>query len=87
MTSFMGKIGLLRIYKKMGAPIKGPVKRKNSSPSEKYIFFSLVLSLSFQHSLALLSPFFASVISFLSVPGQYFTDPHQSPIRIKAGVL
>jgi len=64
-----------------GHPLKGLSREKTAPPSKKYTFFSLVLLLSCQHSLALLSPFFAPVISFLSVPGQYFTDPHQSPTR------
>jgi hypothetical protein len=59
------------IKNEMGSPIKGPVKRKNTSPSKKIHLFSLVLLLSRQHSLALLSPFFAPVISFLSVLGQH----------------
>jgi hypothetical protein len=54
----------------MGSPIKGPGKRKNTSPSKKIHLFSLVLLLSHQHSLALLSPFFAPVISFSSVSSQ-----------------
>ena len=41
-----------------GHPLKGLSKEKTALPSKKYIFFSLVLSLSYQHSLALLSPFF-----------------------------
>ena len=54
----------VHLERKIG-PIKGPVKRKNTSPyKKKYIFFSLVLLLSHQHSLALLSPF--SLPLFLS---------------------
>jgi len=71
-----------KVQGNLGSPIKGPVKRKNTSPyKKKYIFFSLVILLSHQQSLALLSPFFASVID------QHFTDPRQSPIRIKTIVL
>jgi hypothetical protein len=46
------------------SPIKGQVKRKTPLHEKNCDFFSLVLSLSHQHSLALLSPFFAPVISF-----------------------
>jgi hypothetical protein len=59
----------------VGSPIKGPVKRKNSSLSEKiHLFFRL--SSHFRTSTASLHChlFFASVISFLSVPGQHFTS-------------
>jgi len=90
--------------RKCGHPLKGLSREKTPLPTKKYIFFSLVLLLSHQHSLALLSfslvlllshqhslallsPFFAPVISFIQVSDQYFTDPHQSPIRIKTIVL
>ncbi|MBU4102005.1 MAG: hypothetical protein KKH20_11630, partial [Proteobacteria bacterium] len=33
--------GVNYLRRQMGSPIKGPVKRKNTSPSKKYIFFRL----------------------------------------------
>jgi len=51
----------------MGSPIKGRVKRKNTSPIKKISFFRLARTYSpVRHRL---SPFFAPVISFLSVCG------------------
>jgi len=44
-----------RLVKQRGSPIKGPVKRKNTSPSKKIHFFVLVLSLLHQHSLVFAS--------------------------------
>ncbi len=53
----------------MGSPIKGRVKIKYTTPIKKISFFRLALS-SPQHG-NFLSPFFAPVISFLSVLGQH----------------
>jgi hypothetical protein len=55
---------------KWGHPLKGGSREKTPLPTKKIHLFSLVLLLSRQHSLALLSPFFAPVISFSSVSSQ-----------------
>ena len=68
-THYLSSCCSTNFYVNMGLSIKGPVKRKNTFPPKKIHLFLLVLSLSYQHRLAL-SPFFTLIISFLSVSSQ-----------------
>ncbi len=70
---------------KKGSPIKGSVKKKNTSPMKKsFLFF---LDTMFPTARCCFATFLAPVISFLSVCSSIYADPHQSPIRFKAIVL
>ena len=66
-----------------GSPIKGRVKRKNTSPMKKTpLFFAWILV---PHRTCF--TYFAPVTAFLLVRGSIYADPHQSPTRFKAVML
>ncbi len=68
-----------------GSPIKGYVKRKNTSPLKKYSFF--YFGFNYRPSTALFNPQIRARYFSLFGSRSAYTDPHQSPIGIKAGVL
>ena len=66
----------------MGSPIKGRVKRKNTSPMKKITFFlDPRTCFNFKHFYR----FYPVRISYFGL-SVYGFDPHQSPIRFKANV-
>ena len=65
-----------------GSPIKGLVKRKNTSPGQNDVTFLLYDTLT-----GALCCFVSHPISSWSSVAERDIDPHQSPMRIKAYVL
>jgi len=76
----------------MGSPIKGLVKRKNTSPSKKCPHFSIdpnacTSTMSFPSTRSAPASSVSLVLTQPCTRPSADADPHQSPIRIKAFVL